>query len=289
MVGEFPELQGIMGAHYARSDGVDSEIAQAIQDHYLPRFAGDRLPQSVTGVAVALADKLDAIFGMFGIGQIPTGEKDPFALRRQALGVVRLIIEKQLPLNLDVLFTACESELHGKIAGNVRDKVREFLFDRLRSYLKEQGFEVNEIESVLVQNPKRLDRVPAMLAAVRAFRALPEAQSLVAANKRIRNIIHKSDPPTRDLFSTANLKETAEQALYDIFKKIDAAASAHLSDGRYKEALLSLAALKAPVDAFFDTVMVNVDDQTLRNNRLVLLMELDSAMNRVADISKLAQ
>jgi len=288
MVGEFPELQGIMGAHYARHEGIDSEIAQAIEDHYLPRFSGDRLPLSTTGIVVALADKLDSIFGMFGIGQIPTGEKDPFALRRQALGVIRLIVEKKLPLSLDVIFRASEDALHARIANGVGEKVYEFLLDRLRSYLREQAYEANEIESVLALSPKRLDHVPAMLSAVRAFKALPEAQSLAAANKRIRNIIHKSDPPTRDMFSIAALKEPAERALHDAFKGIDEAAGTHLLEGRYKEALLSLAALKNPVDAFFDTVMVNVDDQVLRNNRLVLLMQLDSAMNRVADISKLA-
>jgi glycyl-tRNA synthetase beta chain len=288
MVGEFPELQGIMGAHYARNDGLDSEVAQAIQDHYLPRFSGDRLPSSITGVVVALVDKLDALFGMLGTDQIPTGEKDPFALRRQALGVVRLIVEKKLPLNLEVLFRACASELHGRIKDGVSDNVYEFLLDRLRTYLRDQSFSVHEIEAVLSQAPNRLDKIPDLLAAVRAFMALPEAQSLAAANKRIRNIIHKSDPPSRDLFSTDNLREAAERSLYDAFKKVDKDVAGHAAAGRYKDALLSLAALKEPVDAFFDGVMVNVDDQTLRNNRLLLLMNLDSAMNRVADISKLA-
>ena len=225
---------------------------------------------------------------MFGIRQEPTGDKDPFGLRRAALGVVRILVEEKLPLSLGRLLEYAFDTFPNGMLVPAKLLVEEFVFERLTSYLKDCGYSTNEIDSVLSTQPQRLEQVPAKLAAVRAFLKLPEAHSLAAANKRIRNILSKSNPPSADLFSEIALKEEAEVALYSAFKKVDLAATLHLSDQMYTEALTSLAELKSPVDDFFDKVMVNVDDQKLRNNRLLLLMQLDSALNRVADISKLA-
>ena len=289
MVGEFPELQGVMGRYYALQDGESQEVADAIEAHYHPRFAGDTLPAGPIAAAVALADKLDTLVGIFGIGLAPTGDKDPFALRRHALGIVRILAELGLPLELDALIRLAREQFRdGRIAESVEAEAFGFVLERLRGYLREQGYTANEIEAVVSLLPKRIDQVRARLDAVRAFAKLPEAESLAAANKRIRNILHKSAPAEGGLFQESKLAAAEEKTLYDAFTRIDEAASAHLGTGRYTEALTSLAALKAPVDAFFDGVMVNVEDAELRNNRLLLLMQLNNAMNRVADISKLA-
>lgn len=287
MVGEFPELQGVMGRYYARHDGEPKEVADAIEAHYLPRFAGDRVPQAPIGCAVALADKLDSLAGFFGIGERPTGEKDPFGLRRAALGVIRTIVENQLPLALNELLDDAFAVFNGRIRDSRAD-VATFIFERFAGYLAEQGFTTLQVDAVLSRRPARIRLVPRQLEAVKAFQALPEAESLAAANKRIRNILHKSPPPTADLFSEARLFEPAERALYAAFRKLDAEAQARLAQEEFTEALSMLAALKGPVDEFFDRVMVNVDEPELRNNRLLLLMQLDNAMNRVADISRLA-
>ena len=287
MVGEFPELQGVMGRYYARHDGEPDAVADAIEAHYLPRFAGDRLPLGPIACAVALADKLYALAGLFGIGQQPTGERDPYGLRRAALGIIRIVVENQLPLALNSLVSDAFAAFNGAI-GDAHTDLESFIFERFSGYLREQGFSTLQVDAVLSQRPAQISLVPRQLEAVKAFQALPEAESLAAANKRIRNILHKSPPPTADLFSEARLAEPAERALYQAFRKVDAIAQSRLAEEKFTDALSSLAALKAPVDEFFDRVMVNVDDPELRNNRLLLLMQLDHAMNRVADISRLA-
>ena len=289
MVGEFPELQGVMGRYYACHDGESPQVADAIEAHYRPRYAGDTLPAGLVAASVALADKLDTLVGIFGIGLAPSGDKDPFALRRHALGVVRILAELGLPLELDALIKLTRDQFRNtKIADGVAADTFVFVLERLRGYLRELGYTANEIEAVVSLLPKRIDQVRPRLDAVRAFAKLPEAESLAAANKRIRNILHKSAPAGDGIFRESRLAAAEEKTLYDAFTRIDKAASAHLGEGRYAEALASLAALKTPVDAFFDGVMVNVEDTELRNNRLLLLTQLNAAMNRVADISKLA-
>ena len=287
MVGEFPELQGIMGRYYAQHDGEPDVVADAIAEHYLPRFAGDILPKCAVSIVVSLADKLDTMAGLFGIGQIPTGEKDPFGLRRAAVGVIRILIEREQPLDLDALIKAA-FDGHEKATASSPAELESFIFDRLAGYLKEHGYSTLEVDSILCMRPVRIAPLIEQLNAVRTFLALPEAASLAAANKRIRNILQKSPPPTGDLFSESKFVENEERDLYSAFTQVDSIAEKNLADGKFTDALTALAALKVPVDAFFDHVMVNTDDISLRNNRLLLLMQLDSAMNHFADISKLA-
>jgi glycyl-tRNA synthetase beta chain len=292
MVSEFPELQGIMGRYYAQHDGEPADVADAIEEHYRPRFADDELPASLVGCCVALADKLEALVGLFGAGERPTGEKDPFALRRHAIGVLRLLMEKRLALALDELLDFARQAFEGVRAfAAVTDEVAAFIYDRLRGLLREQGFRAQEVEAVVSLAPRRIDRVPAQLAAVRAFLQLPEAESLAAANKRIGNILKKSaavaPPPHADV-DPSLLFEPAERALAEAFAHAAQAADAHFAAGDYTAALKALAPLKLPVDRFFDEVMVNVDDERLRANRLALLARLHATMNRVADLSLLA-
>ena len=289
MVGEFPELQGIMGGYYALNDGLSTEVAQAIEDHYKPRFAGDDLPRNLTGVVVALADKLETLVGLFGIGNLPTGDKDPFALRRHALGVIRMLVEKDLPLNLSALVDAAIPVFGDKIV-DPGSALTDFIFDRLAGSLKEQGFSALEVDAVLALRPQRLGEVPKRLAAVRAFAALPEAPALAAANKRISNILKKADAAVvADAHvSELLLKEDAEIALYAAMQAITPRAQAQLEAGDYAASLQTLAALRAPVDAFFEDVMVNAEALDLRLNRLGLLKTLHLAMNQVADLSRLA-
>ncbi len=304
MVGEFPELQGIMGRYYALHDGEPAEIADAIEDHYKPRFAGDELPRGNVGLCVALADKLQTLADMFGIGQLPTGDKDPFALRRHALGVIRMLIERDLPLNLDSLLAlslrnyvkASSSPLSkifsGKAPPEVRDDTHslacEFIYERLAGSLREQGYSALEVDAVVGLRPQRLGDIPKRLAAVRAFAALPEAASLAAANKRVGNILKKAEGTVTAKVDAALLKEAAEVALNQALGTVKAQADAAFERGDYTASLQSLAALRAPVDAFFDAVMVNAEDAALRTNRLGLLATLHQAMNRVADISRLS-
>ncbi|MDP3107202.1 glycine--tRNA ligase subunit beta, partial [Hydrogenophaga sp.] len=288
MVGEFPELQGIMGGYYARHDGLTEDIAFAIEDHYKPRFAGDELPRNMAGVVVALADKLETLVGMFGIGNLPTGDKDPFALRRHALGVIRLLIERDLPLRLDTLVNDAFAAFPRSMLGDAHTDLLSFFFDRLSGQLREQGYTSNEVEAVVSMRPVVLNAVPRQLQAVRAFAALPEAPALAAANKRIGNILKKSEG---NVAATVNESALVEQAEKDLFAAMQAtvpAANAQFDAGDYTASLQSLAALRAPVDAFFDGVMVNADDPALKANRLGLLRELHDAMNRVADLSRLA-
>lgn len=313
MVGEFPELQGIMGRYYAQHDGLNADVADAIEDHYKPRFAGDSLPRGMVGTVVALADKLETLAGMFSIGQIPTGDKDPFALRRHALGVIRMLTEAGIPIELKelislakevlpdtVTYVVSESVSEGspKIASkhSAEEKLRkdwepllqDFIYDRLAGNLREQGYTAQEVDAVVSQRPQRLGDIPKRLAAVRAFSALPEAAALAAANKRVGNILKKVDNPVEAVVDNALLKEAAEIALHDALVDVVPQADAAFVTGDYTESLTALAALRAPVDAFFDGVMVNADDPALRANRLGLLAKLHAAMNQVADLSRLS-
>ncbi len=287
MVGEFPELQGIMGGYYARHDGETEAVACAVEDHYKPRFAGDALPRGDVGVVVALADKLETLAGLFGIGQLPTGDKDPFALRRHALGVIRMLVERQLPLDVHALIaTAFAAFPAGH--GPAQAEVGFFLRERLVGWLREGGYSAQEVDAVVAAGPERWAELPQRLAAVRHFAALPEAPALAAANKRVGNILKKSDAAPASAVETAHLVEPAERALHAALAAAAPVADAAFERGDYTASLQALAALKAPVDAFFDTVMVNADDPALRSNRLALLAGLHRAMNRVADLSRLA-
>jgi glycyl-tRNA synthetase beta chain len=296
MVGEFPELQGIMGGYYALNDGLGEVVANAIEDHYKPRFAGDALPRDMAGVVVALADKLETLVGMFGIGNLPTGDKDPFALRRHALGVIRMLVERDLPLALiDILNSTAGvdwpqnwSRLSGPNNTSTVIALEDFFYDRLAGSLREQGYSAQEVEAVLALKPQRLSDVTKRLAAVRAFAALPEAPALAAANKRIGNILKKADGDVDAHASEILLLEPAEKALYAAMQSVLPIAQGQWEVGDYTASLQSLAALREPVDAFFEHVMVNAEALDLRLNRLGLLKSLHVAMNRVADLSKLA-
>jgi glycyl-tRNA synthetase beta chain len=286
MVGEFPELQGIMGGYYARHDGLSEDIAFAIEDHYKPRFAGDELPRNPVGVAVALADKLETLVGMFGIGNLPSGDKDPFALRRHALGVIRMLIEKDLPLDLGTLVAGAVPAFGDRIA-DASPALTDFIYDRLAGSLRDQGYSAQEVDAVLALRPHRLGQVGRLLAAVRAFAALPESPALAAANKRIGNILKKAG----DVDAHVNpklLQEPAEQQLFAAMQRFVPEANAQFESGDYTASLQTLAVLHSAVDAFFDDVMVNAEEMDLRLNRQGLLKSLHDAMNRVADLSRLA-
>jgi glycyl-tRNA synthetase beta chain len=287
MVGEFPELQGIMGGYYARHDQLGDAIAVAIEDHYRPRFAGDALPRNDVGLVVALADKLETLAGLFAIGQLPTGDKDPFALRRHALGIVRMLMEKDLPLELGALVTQALGLFPQAQPGTI-EQLTDFIYERLAGLLREQGYSAQEVEAVLALRPQRLGDVAKRLAAVRAFAALPEAPALAAANKRIGNILKKAEKADAHV-NERLLKEDAEKALFAATQKIAPQARSQFESGDYTGSLQTLAALRGPVDAFFDGVMVNAEEADLRLNRLGLLATLHQAMNRVADLSRLAQ
>jgi|CXWL01.1.fsa_nt_gi glycyl-tRNA synthetase beta chain len=324
MVGEFPELQGIMGRYYAQHEGLGDDIAFAIEDHYKPRFAGDELPRNPVGICVALADKLETLMNMFGIGEIPTGDKDPFALRRHALGVIRILIEKNLSLELDKLIEQVINisneqltRTHKSIAHydeNLENRIRKeagakekvdivltrtvpeetsrqlfaFIYERLAGSLREQGYTAQEVDAVLSLNPQNLSDIPKRLAAVRAFATLPEAISLAAANKRVGNILKKTEGNISAEVNASLLQEPAEQALYQALTGLSSKTNEAFIAGDYTASLRILATLKSPIDNFFDHVMVNAENESLRNNRLALLAQLHQVMNRVADLSKLA-
>ena len=289
MVGEFPELQGTMGTYYARHDGEPEEVALACSEHYQPRFSGDALPATATGTVVALADKLETLVGIWGIGLQPTGEKDPFALRRHALGVLRILVEKQLPVDLiELLRTAYAQFATVPGVADSTQAIYEFSMDRLRGLLRERGYAPGEIDAVLALNPTRLDDIVARLDAVREFAALPEAASLAAANKRISNILKKSEGSATGGVQVALLTEAAEKALYAQLEQVAPRVQSQLAVRDYTGALTALAALREPVDTFFNDVMVNAEDPALRANRLALLGALHQQMNCVADISRLA-
>jgi glycyl-tRNA synthetase beta chain len=311
MVGEFPELQGIMGGYYARHDGLSQDVAEAIEDHYKPRFAGDELPRNPVGVVVALADKLETLVGMFGIGNVPTGDKDPFALRRHALGVIRMLIEKDVALELNDLITACVDVFDDeafknsgirsgltllidgrhlpkiKISSETVTQLLSFIYDRLSGSLREQGFSAQEVDAVMALRPGRLSQVSQFMSAVHAFAALPESPALAAANKRIGNILKKAGEVDAHV-NPALLQEDAEKNLYAAMQKLLPESQALFQAGDYTASLQTLAALRSPVDAFFDDVMVNAEEMDLRLNRQGLLKSLHLAMNRVADLSRLA-
>ena len=289
MVGEFPELQGIMGRYYALHGGILNDIADAIEDHYKPRFAGDSLPRGPVGTAVAMADKLETLAGMFGIGQTPTGDKDPFALRRHALGVIRMLVEGKLNLPLDRLLAEVFAQFTGIDGFKPNPQaLADFIYDRLAGSLREQGYSAQEVDAVVSQRPQRLGDLVDRLAAVRAFSNLPEAAALAAANKRVGNILKKADGPVEAHVDSALLRESAESALHNALVDVVPQADAAFLTGDYTESLQVLARLRAPVDAFFDQVMVNADDPALKANRLGLLATLHAAMNRVADLSRLS-
>ena len=316
MVGEFPELQGTMGRYYAQHDGLSDEVAFAIEDHYKPRFAGDDLPRNMTGLVVALADKLETLVGMFGIGQVPTGDKDPFALRRHALGIIRLLLERSLELNLEAILKIASAVMlsrldDGGVAEPIKalesavsatyrpptvvDEVAVFVYDRFSVYLRDHGYSAQQIDSVLAEvllepakEPRRFADLAFRLAAVRDFSGLPEAPSLAAANKRVNNILKKTGAAVAFFVDSALLSEEAEKALHVAIENCRPVADAAFERGDYTNSLKALASLKTPVDAFFETVMVNAEDPALRANRLALLSSLHTSMNRVADLSKLA-
>jgi glycyl-tRNA synthetase beta chain len=290
MVGEFPELQGIMGRTYAANDGEPADVAAACDEHYKPRFAGDTLPSAGVPTACALADKLETLAGLFGVGQVPTGDKDPFALRRHALGVLRIVMEQRLTVPLSSLVKAAFAAVSSK-AKDATPALMDFIYDRLRGVLRDQDYTANEVEAVIAQRPDRLDRLSDQLAAVRAFMALPEADSLTAANKRVANILRKAEETNATIapqVSPALLTDPAEKALHAALAAAIPAAQKAFDYGDYSGYLKSFAALKTPVDAFFTDVMVMAEDLNVRGNRLALLRDLRSAMNRIADVSKLA-
>ncbi|WP_321930993.1 glycine--tRNA ligase subunit beta [Paraburkholderia guartelaensis] len=289
MVGEFPELQGTMGTYYARHDGEPEEVAIACSEHYQPRFSGDALPATTTGTIVALADKLETLVGIWGIGLAPTGEKDPFALRRHALGVLRILVEKQLPLDLVELLRATTAQFAGiEAVTESTQAIYEFCMDRLRGMLRERGFAATEVDAVLALNPTRFDDIVSRLDAVREFAALAEAASLAAANKRISNILKKSEGAEDAGVQIALFVESAEKALYAQLEQVAPRVETQLAAREYTGALTALAALRETVDTFFNDVMVNAEDPALRANRLALLKALHRQMNSVADISRLA-
>jgi len=315
MVGEFPELQGIMGGYYARHDGLGDTVADAIEDHYKPRFAGDELPRNAVGVVVALADKFETLYGLFSIGQLPTGDKDPFALRRHALGVIRMLVEHDLDIQVSDLIdlgriNSIGNLLDGSVPGeasfdandatlvvgtNVLEidtetgrKLSDFIFDRLAGSLREQGYSAQEVDAVLALRPQLLGDIAKRLAAVRAFAALPEAAALAAANKRVGNILKKIEGVLPTEVTSGLLVEEAEKALFIALGDVAVKSDAAFATGDYSVSLQALAALRGPVDAFFDSVMVNAEDAALRANRQALLNQLHGLMNRVADISKLS-
>jgi glycyl-tRNA synthetase beta chain len=286
MVGEFPELQGVMGRYYALHDSEQREVADAIEQHYRPRFAGDKLPDGPIASAVALADKLDSLAGLFSIKELPTGDKDPFGLRRAALGVIRIVVENQLPLSLKDLVDAA----FGPFRGKPQTDLKMFFTERMRSYFQERGYSANEVEAVLSLSPVAIALIPKQLEAVRAFSALPEAASLAAANKRIANILRQAESKGES-FADADvsaLKEPAEISLFEALQTASRSAKPLFDSGDFAGYLKAFASLKSPVDSFFDAVMVMTDDKKLRENRLALLTDMRKAMNRFSDISKLA-
>ena len=288
MVGEFPELQGVIGSYYAQHDGEDAAVADAIRGHYHPRFAGDSLPYNPEGLAVALADKLETLVGIWGIGLVPTGEKDPFGLRRAALGVVRILVEASIPASLSHLLgqTAVGFRPDWAAAETLK-AIQDFITERGRRYLRDQGFDANAIEAVLAECPGRLDQWRPRLKALEAFMKGPASPALASANKRIGNILKKAPTSLREC-NIDQLVEPAERALAQSLSRVGPQAQAHTAEGRYAQALEGLAELRQPVDTFFDEVMVNAEDPSVRENRLALLAALHRAMNQVADLSRLA-
>jgi glycyl-tRNA synthetase beta chain len=289
MVGEFPELQGTMGRYYALHDGEPVPVADAIAQHYWPRFAGDVIPEGPIAQAVALADKLEALAGLFGIGAQPTGDKDPFGLRRAAIGVLRILIDAKLAVDLRKLIVLAYATFSGvPVVQDASGEVEAFIHDRLRAYLREQGYTANQVEAVMSPPPMRVDLVPDRLAAVQSFVAMPEAAALASANKRIVNILKKSGTDAATAVDRSLFADGAEHDLFAAVQKLLPVVHRHVDRGEYTEALRALASARSSVDRFFDDVLVMAEDPALRANRLALLRGVAEAMNQVADISKLA-
>ena len=290
MVGEFPELQGIMGRYYAINDGEDILVAEAIADHYKPRFAGDELPRSDIGRVVAMADKLETLVGMFGIGNLPTGDKDPFALRRHALGVTRILVEEKLKISVSSLLDlALAAFVPESVSAFDKTRLEVFFQERLINFLEADHYPVNHIMAVLgADNLQDWSQVRERLDAVAHFSGLPESQALAAANKRISNILKKSQDAVNTKLDPSLFKEKAEQVLFEKLNIIALDAQSLYEAQDYTGSLQALAGLRDAVDAFFNDVMVNAEDAALRLNRLGLLKLLHSHMNRVADLSRLA-
>jgi glycyl-tRNA synthetase beta chain len=286
MVGEFPELQGTMGMYYARIDGEAEEVAAAIEGHYHPRFAGDTLPQGPVATAVALADKLETLVGIWGIGLVPSGDKDPFALRRAALGVLRMMLEHPLDLR-DLLRLTADTFEPGLLAPDVVEDVFTFCQERLKNYLAAE-YSGDEVDAVLALAPSAIHEVPAVLAAVADFKRLPESTTLAAANKRVKNLLKKTSGDT-GVVNPALLQHDAEKALLAALEALAPRVDGLFAANDFAAALAELASLKGPVDAFFDGVMVMAEDMDVRANRLALLSRLATLFNRVADISLLAE
>ena len=282
MVGEFPELQGIMGKYYAAADDEEPSVVRAIEQHYWPRFAGDQLPEADVSIAVALADRLDALAGLFSIGQVPTGDKDPFGLRRAALGVIRILVERKLALDFHNLVRLAFEPFKSQAPV----ELEEFVFDRLRGYLRDLGYSSNQVEAVLSLKDARLDLVPARLEAVVAFSRLPEAEALAAANKRVKNILDKSGRSTE--VDPSLFLQDEERRLQEAISRLAPVVQERVERSEFEPALVALAGVRADVDAFFDKVLVNAEDLAVRGNRLALLTGLERLLNRVADISRLA-
>ncbi len=289
MVGEFPELQGVMGKYYALHEGEPAAVADAVEAHYRPRHAGGALPQNEVACAVALADKLQSLAGFFGVGERPTGERDPFGLRRAALGVIRIIVERDLSLSLFELIDSAFKVFDGRV-GDAHTDLQLFLLERMRGYFQERSYTANEVDAVLSLNPVQINLIPRQLEAVRAFSALPESASLAAANKRIANILRQAEKKGESFVDAdiSALKEPAEISLFNALQAASRSAKPLFDSGDFAGYLKTFASLKNPVDSFFDAVMVMDDDKRLRENRLALLTDMRKAMNRFADISKLA-
>jgi len=294
MVGEFPELQGIMGQYYALQDGEPKTVSRAIEEHYHPRFANDTVPTSPEGSEVAIADRIDTLTGLFGLNKIPTGDKDPFALRRQALGLMRIIIEKQLDVDLKTLFSLATQSYGTLLKKDPTTDLITFCFERLRSWYQEQGISTREFDAVLAGNPTKPYDFHCRIKAVHDFQSLPEAESLAAANKRVKNILSKNPidmigPDNQPVYSfnKLHLEAPAEQALADCILAKELELSPLVKKAEYTQALQALASLKDPVDRFFTEVMVMVENETLRNNRLALLTHLRHLFLKIADISVL--
>ena len=284
MVGEFPELQGIMGRYYALNEKISDEIAFAIEDHYKPRFSGDTLPRSTVGDIVAIADKIETLIGLFSIGEKPTGDKDPFALRRQVIGIIRILTEKNIDLNLNTVIS--ESIQATKLAES--KDLNSFIYDRLSNFFKDQGYAALDIEAVLAIESGLINEIPKRLNAIKEFLLLPESEDLASANKRVGNILKKADVKSSLKVNQSLLKDEAEINLYNTLDFVDAESRKEYMEKNYSGSLKLLCKLKNPIDQFFKDVMVNDEDESLKMNRLALLEKLYSAMNLVADLSKLS-
>jgi glycyl-tRNA synthetase beta chain len=284
MVGEFPELQGIMGRYYALNEKISAEVAFAIEDHYKPRFSGDTIPRNTIGDIVAIADKIETLIGLFSIGEKPSGEKDPFALRRQVIGIIRILTEKNINLNLNTIIS--DSIEATKLS--VSKDLNSFIFERISNFYKEQGYAALDIEAVLASDSGWISEIPKRLNAIKEFSKHSEFKDLASANKRVGNILKKANLKSLLKVNKALLKNEAEINLYNVLDLVDTEARKECSIKNYSGSLKLLCKLKNPIDQFFNDVMVNTKDESLRMNRLALLEKLHSTMNLVADLSKLS-